>query len=64
MICKKGRQLLSELDFNPCSVSILVCSSTAALLLLTWATKDPMKRKFVQAERYIETVEVVVQQLS
>lgn len=63
MICKKVKQLLSELEFNPGSVPVLVCSSTAALVLLPWAVKELMKRKFVQAKHCVETLEEVVQQL-
>lgn len=60
MIYKKVSQLFSELEFNPCSVSVLVYSSTAALMVLTWAMKELMKTKFVQAKHHVETLEKVV----
>ncbi|XP_064372237.1 vitamin D3 hydroxylase-associated protein-like [Dromaius novaehollandiae] len=57
MICEKVKQLLSGFGDNPCSVPVLVCSSTAALMALTWAVKKLMKRKVVRAKHHAEALE-------
>uniref|UniRef100_A0A8B9S8X7 Amidase domain-containing protein n=1 Tax=Apteryx owenii TaxID=8824 RepID=A0A8B9S8X7_APTOW len=57
MICEKVKQLLSGFRDNPCSVPILVCSSTAALMALAWAVRKLMKRKFVRAKHHAEALE-------
>uniref|UniRef100_A0A8C6ZU47 Fatty-acid amide hydrolase 1 n=1 Tax=Nothoprocta perdicaria TaxID=30464 RepID=A0A8C6ZU47_NOTPE len=65
MICEKVKQFLTEFGDNPSCVPILVCSSTAALVALTWAVRKLMKRKFVRAkyhEEALEQMEKTVQQ--
>ncbi|XP_067156878.1 vitamin D3 hydroxylase-associated protein-like [Apteryx mantelli] len=57
MICEKVKQLLSAFRDNPCSIPILVCSSTAALKALAWAVRKLMKRKFVRAKHHAEALE-------
>ncbi|KAM8805807.1 vitamin D3 hydroxylase-associated protein-like [Eudromia elegans] len=65
MICEKVKQFLAGLGDRPCSVPILVCSSTAALVALTWAVRKLMRRKFVRAKHHggaLEQMEKAVQQ--
>ncbi|XP_062437580.1 fatty-acid amide hydrolase 1-like [Rhea pennata] len=57
MICEKVKQLISGFRDNPCAIPVLVCSSTAALMALTWAVRKLKKRKFVRAKDHAEALE-------
>ncbi|XP_043347002.1 vitamin D3 hydroxylase-associated protein-like isoform X2 [Dermochelys coriacea] len=51
MIPEKMRQLLPEVELDPSVISVLLCSSTVAFLVLKWMVKKLVQQKKEEARR-------------
>ncbi|XP_044884759.1 vitamin D3 hydroxylase-associated protein-like isoform X2 [Mauremys mutica] len=51
MIPEKMRQLLPEVELDPSVISVLLCSSTVAFLVLKWMVKKLVQQKMWEARR-------------
>ncbi|EMP25476.1 Vitamin D3 hydroxylase-associated protein [Chelonia mydas] len=51
MIPEKMRQLLPEVELDPSVISVLLCSSTVAFLVLKWMVKKLVQQKMQEARR-------------
>uniref|UniRef100_A0A8C8RBN1 Fatty-acid amide hydrolase 1 n=1 Tax=Pelusios castaneus TaxID=367368 RepID=A0A8C8RBN1_9SAUR len=52
MIPEKMRQLLPEVELDPSVISVLLCSSTVAFLVLKWMVKKLVQQRMQEARKY------------